>query len=193
MNSNPSRMSLTRHFSLADQSVGMQTLWIVFFSALTAIGAQVEIPNYPVPFTLQTMFVLLAGALLGPRNGALSQILYLVAGLLGAPVFSGAGFGIVKLVGVTGGYLASFPVAAALVGYLVQRQEGLVWTFISMGLGLVVIFSCGTLHLYTYHIHNFSAAFTSGFMIFSWWDILKLGAAAMTYHEIAKRWPRVPR
>lgn len=169
-----------------------QSAWIVTFAALTTIGARVEIPHYPVPFTLQTFFVLLGGAFLGVRNGAVSQLLYLAIGALGLPVFSGGGFGIVKIIGSTGGYLLSFPIAAALVGYLVGVRKGYVWTLVSMFLGLVVIFISGTLYLNFVTLHNMQQAFVSGFLIFSWWDILKLTAAAAIYNEFAKRYRKLP-
>ena len=175
-----------------EQGVASQTMWIVLFTAATAIGARVEIPHQPVPYTLQTMFVLLSGAFLGARNGALSQMLYLGIGLLGAPVFSMGGFGIAKLLGPTGGYLLAFPVAAGLVGFVIQQRRTLVWSFISMAAGLMVIFASGTIQLYAVVFKNWGDAFSAGLLIFSWWDVLKLSAAAMTYHEVAKRWPRIP-
>jgi biotin transport system substrate-specific component len=168
-------------------------MWVTVFAIATVLGARVEIPHQPVPYTLQTMIVLLSGAFLGSRNGALSQMLYLLSGALGAPVFSAGSFGIATLLGPTGGYLLAFPAAAAVVGYLVQRRRTLVWTFISMASGLVLIFACGTIQLYAVAIRNPGDAFLGGFLIFSWWDALKLGAAAMTYHEVAKRWPNLPR
>jgi len=181
-----------RTFVRPQQSVLSQAIWVALFAAATAVGARVEIPHEPVPFTLQTLFVLLSGAFLGARNGALSQVLYLSMGVLGAPVFALGGFGIAKLLGPTGGYLLAFPVAAALVGYLIQFQRALLWSFISMASGLVVVFACGTIQLYAVVFKDWAAAFNAGFLIFSWWDVLKLSAAAMTYHEIAKRWARVP-
>ncbi|MEW6509410.1 MAG: biotin transporter BioY [Bacteroidota bacterium] len=169
-----------------------QTFWVTMFAALTAVGARVEIPHEPVPFTLQTLPVLLAGAFLGPRNGALSQCAYLLAGILGAPVFAGGAFGLATLGGPTGGYLLGFPLAALVVGILVHRRKTLLWSFLSMAAGLLVVFSLGTLHLYAFTLHDAAAAFSSGFLIFSWWDMLKLGAAAMTYYEVSKRWRRLP-
>lgn len=180
--------SLDRPF----QSARSQLLWIAGFAAATALGARLEIPHSPVPFTLQTLCVLLAGAFLGPRNGAISQLLYLAAGVLGAPVFSGGAFGLAQLLGPTGGYLVSFPLAAAVVGFLVSKHTGLARSVVSMALGLLVVFFCGTLQLYAVAVHDWNTAFLSGFLIFTWWDIVKLFAAAMTYHEVAKRWPRVP-
>ena len=169
-----------------------QVFWVVMFAALTAVGARIEVPHEPVPYTMQTFFVLLGGAFLGPRNGAISQVVYLAIGALGVPVFASAGFGLGRLFGPTGGYLLAFPAAAAIVGYLVERHRSRPWIFFSMAMGLLVIFACGTIQLYAKAIHDWVAAFNSGFLIFSWWDAVKLGAAAMGYHEAAKRWPRIP-
>jgi len=96
----------------------------VLVAALTAAFAQVTVPYplSPAPFTLQTAGVYLAGLLLGPVWGAFSLVLYLLVGVAGAPVFAGGGAGYGALVGPTGGYLVSFPVAAALIGGLVHRR-----------------------------------------------------------------------
>jgi biotin transport system substrate-specific component len=172
-------------------SILTQTLWISGTALLTAVAARLEIPHYPVPFTLQTMVVLLAGAFLGARNGALSQMLYVAMGAAGLPVFAGGALGFWHLFGPTGGYLLSFPMAAALIGYLLRDRRSFAWVALSMATGLLVIFAVGTIHLYAVALHNFGAAFSAGFLIFSWWDVLKLGAASMIYSEVAKRWPKV--
>ncbi len=169
-----------------------QAGWITVFAALTALGAQVQIPHQPIPFTLQTFFVLLSGAFLGARNGFIAQLLYIAAGVIGLPVFTGATFGLVKIFGLTGGYLISFPIAAALIGYLVTVRTGYVWTIISMFFGLVVIFTIGTLYLNFIAFQNIQQALISGFLIFSWWDILKLTAAAAIYNEFSKRYKKLP-
>ncbi len=173
-------------------SILEQAAWISAFAGLTAIGAQVEIPHQPIPFTLQTFFVLLSGAFLGARNGFLSQMLYLAVGAIGLPVFSGATFGLVKLFGFTGGYLMGFPLAAALIGYLLSVRKGYVWTLFSMFLGLTVIFTLGTLYLNFIAVHDLRQAILSGFLIFSWWDILKLTAATAIYSEMSKRFKKLP-
>lgn len=169
----------------------VQALWIAAFGGLTALGARVEIPHHPVPYTLQTFFVLLAGAMLGARNGAISMILYLTIGALGAPVFSSGGFGLAKFVGPTGGYLLAFPVVAAVVGLLTENYKSYFGIVLSMFVGLMILFVAGTLHLHAFYLHNLSAAFSSGFLIFSWWDMVKLFAAASIYFQVAKRWRRV--
>jgi len=169
-----------------------QLLWVVGGAAATAASAQWQIPHQPVPYTLQTLIVLLTGAFLGARNGALSQLLYLAAGALGAPVFSGWSAGIGTLLGPTGGYLVAFPAAAAVVGFLTRRRGRFLSSLGSMAAGLLLIFVCGTLQLYAFFLHDWGVALSSGFLIFSWWDLLKLFAAATTYHELSKRWPRLP-
>jgi biotin transport system substrate-specific component len=176
----------------SSSSTLVQVGWISLFAALTAIGAQIQIPHHPIPFTLQTFFVLLSGAFLGTRNGFIAQLFYIAAGAIGLPVFTGATFGLVKIFGFTGGYLMSFPIAAALIGYLVTIHKGYVWTIISMFLGLSVVFIFGSLYLNFIVIHNIQQAIISGFLIFSWWDILKLFAAAAIYNEFAKRYRKLP-
>jgi biotin transport system substrate-specific component len=182
-------------------SVAAQAGWIFFFAAVTALGAQLEIPHNPVPYTLQTFFILLGASFLGSRNGALSQVLYLAAGAVGAPVFAGGAAGFSLFSGVTGGYLIGFVIGAMVVGYLVENppsfwriemRRGYLWTLFSMAVGLVVIFACGTVFLYAGFIHNFAEAFVSGFLVFSWWDLLKLFAAAAIYNEFAKRYRKLP-
>lgn len=171
---------------LSGATVSTQALWITAFTILTAIGAQIEIPHKPVPYTLQTFFVLLAGAFLGMRNGAISQLAYLAIGIVGVPVFSGLGFGLARLLGPTGGYLLSFPIAAFAVGYLLRQQKSFIWSFLSMAVGLFIIFSFGTLQLYFVYYRDWLLAVTNGLLIFSWWDVLKLFAAASIYSTVVK-------
>jgi biotin transport system substrate-specific component len=185
--STTSKLALPKPFALPGATIAAQACWVAAFAGFTALGARLEIPHSPVPYTLQTLVVLLAGAFLGPRNGAISQLSYLAAGILGAPVFAGGAAGLAPFIGPTGGYLAGFPLGAAVVGLLVPRGTSLGWAFLSMAAGLLVIFTLGTVHLYAFTLHDFSAAVASGFLIFSWWDMLKLGAAAMTYHAVHTR------
>jgi biotin transport system substrate-specific component len=101
-----------------------RVLLVVSFALLTALGARLSIPlpGTDVPVTMQTLVVTLAGALLGPYLGATSQIVYLLAGSAGLPVFAMGG-GFAYLLGPTGGYLLSYPLAAALTGKLSQAAQ----------------------------------------------------------------------
>lgn len=97
-------------------------LLIVAFAALMALGAQINAPMVPVPMTMQTFAVLLAGAVLGPWRGTASTLLYLAAAAAGLPILSDGASGPEPFVGPTAGYLFAFPVAAALVGALFTRD-----------------------------------------------------------------------
>ncbi len=156
----------------------IRLIQIILFAVGTAIAAQIEIPHQPVPYTLQTFAVLLAGAILGPRAGAASQILYLLMGISGLPVFSEFGYGIHPILGPTGGYLLSFPLAAFTVGYLLAGELSYFRSLVSMLAGLFVIFTLGTIQLHFVYYHDLRASLTNGFLIFSWWDAVKAVSAA---------------
>ncbi len=98
-----------------------QIALVIAGSLIIAVSAQIAVPLWPVPMTLQTLAVLIVGAALGPRLGAISAALYLLEGALGLPVFSGFAAGPHHLVGPTAGYLFAFPVAAAIAGYAAAR------------------------------------------------------------------------
>ena len=118
-----------------------RVLGIAAFALLTAVGALIRIPLpfTPVPITLQTLFVLLAGVYLGGRDGALSQLAYLGLGAIGLPLFAGSG----GLLGATGGFLLSFPIAALLVGSLLRPGDS-AWRAIPvLAAANLVIFGLG--------------------------------------------------
>ena len=169
--------------------------WIFSFTILTAIAAQFTIPVKPVPFTLQTMVVLLAGALLGPKNGAYSQIIYLFLGVIGLPVFAQIpdnAIGFARLFGPTGGYLLSFPVAAFLVGYLVQKNKKYLAVILSMFAGNLLIIFTGTFYLGLFYLNSFSEAVVAGAAIFSVWMVVKVFISATIYFGISKKYETLP-
>jgi biotin transport system substrate-specific component len=170
--------SLVKKINGTFESIMVQSLWIMGYAVVMALGAQLELPHYPVPFTTQTLFVLCAGVLLGAQSGGLSMAFYLALGVVGLPAFAGGAFGLAKLFGPTGGYLLSFPIAAFVVGYLSRLRKEYWWMLLTMTVGLLIIFSLGTMQLNFVYFHNWGNAMTSGFLIFSWWDALKLIAAA---------------
>lgn len=99
-----------------------EALLVLGFSLFTALCAQIALWIGPVPITGQTLAVLLAGAALGAKRGALSQLVYLGEGLLGLPVFAGGLAGPAVLMGPRGGYLLGFVAAAFVVGWLAERR-----------------------------------------------------------------------
>jgi len=185
-------LTLTQLFSTVKES---ELFWVISFSILTAISAQVSIPIKPVPFTLQTMIVLLAGAFLGSKNGAYSQVLYIFLGAIGLPVFAQTAdgtMGFARLIGPTGGYLLAFPVAAYLVGLLTEKNQKYLTVIISMFVAELVVILFGTLYLYAAYLHNFIDAVKAGAAIFTLWMAVKVIAAASIYFAIAKKQPRLP-
>ena len=116
----------------------------VFGSAALAVSAKMQIPFWPVPFTLQTLVVLLVGMTFGPRLGAATVALYLGQGAAGLPVFATGG-GLAYFAGPTGGYLIGFLVAALLMGWMAERGWGrsVLSTVGAMLAGTAVIFACG--------------------------------------------------
>ncbi len=100
-------------------------VFAALFAALTGAVAwfKIPLPFTPVPITLQTLMVLLSGAMLGAYYGALAMIIYLVLGAIGLPVFAGGSSGVGALLGPTGGYLFSYPVAAFVIGYMTQKRK----------------------------------------------------------------------
>ncbi|CAN5126117.1 biotin transporter BioY [soil metagenome] len=154
---------------------------VVGFALLTALAAQITIPLpwTPVPLTGTTFAVLLAGATLGWRAGAASQLLYVVLGAAGLPFYQGGESGWTYATGVTGGYLLGFVVAAAAVGYLAERgQDRSVATSIpAMLAGTAVVYLFGVVWLA--HVLGVDAvtALTQGMLPFVIGDSLKLVAA----------------
>lgn len=156
-----------------------QAKHIALFAALIVAGAKIYIPHEPVPFTLQTLFVVLAGAFLGWRNGVISVLSYLALGAVGLPVFAGWVAGASIFVGTTAGYSFAFVVAAGIVGAIIKANDSFLWTTLTMLIGFVIIFACGAFYLNVVFIHNWAVSMTQGFMIFSYWDLIKLAAVGI--------------
>jgi biotin transport system substrate-specific component len=193
MKSSTKSLTYTQLFSSIKEST---IYWVLSFSILTAISAQISIPIKPVPFTLQTMIVLLAGAFLGAKNGAYSQLIYICLGAIGLPVFAQTAdgtMGLARLIGPTGGYLLAFPVAAYLVGYLTEKNQKYLTVIIAMFVAELVVIAFGTLYLYAAYLHNFVDAVKAGAAIFTVWMVVKVFAAATIYFGVAKKQPKLPK
>ncbi|MBE3557617.1 MAG: biotin transporter BioY [Ktedonobacteraceae bacterium] len=156
-------------------------LLIIGFSLFLALCARVSfhLPFTPVPISLQTLAVLLSGAALGSRRGALAMLVYLAEGIAGLPVFVG-GAGLAYLAGPTGGYLVAFPFAAFAVGWLCE--QGLDRRYLTSALamlpGSVIIYALGMAWLAVLLHGNLTRAFVLGVLPFIPGDLLKLIVAA---------------
>jgi biotin transport system substrate-specific component len=153
---------------------------VVGFSLLTALAAQVvlPLPFTPVPLTGQTFAVLLTGALLGPRLGALAMLAYLAEGAAGLPFFRGGAGGVGHLSGATAGYLLAFPAAAYVTGYLAERgwDRRFLTAAAAMALGSLVILACGWAWLAL--TFGGTQAFRLGVAPFLPGDVIKIALAA---------------
>jgi len=120
---------------------------VLGFSLLMALSAQIVIPVGTVPYTGQTFVVLLTGALLGSRLGAITMIVYLLEGASGLPFFSGGHGGIVHLMGPTGGYLIGFPAGAFITGAFAEHgwDRKFITAAAAMAIGSAVIILSGWL------------------------------------------------
>jgi len=144
---------------------------IAMFAALTAIGAFIKIPLPVVPFTLQIVFVFLAGSLLGSRNGLQSQLVYIGVGLVGLPVFTQGG-GITYVLQPTFGFLIGFALAALVIGFMIERVETPTKKhFIGANIvGLFIIYAVAVPYLYVslnFWLHmktSWSHIFVVGFL-----------------------------
>ncbi|HEX8422040.1 MAG TPA: biotin transporter BioY [Pyrinomonadaceae bacterium] len=154
---------------------------VVAFSLFIALSAQVVVPLpfTPVPITLQTFAVLLTGALLGSRLGALAVVAYLVEGASGLPFFRGGNGGWLYLaLSPTAGYLLAYPLAAFLTGRLAERgwDRKFLTAAAAIGLGSIVILFGGWLGLLRFY--SAPQAFALGVLPFVVGDIVKIALAA---------------
>jgi biotin transport system substrate-specific component len=169
---------------------------VLFVAALTAAAAQVSmpLPFTPVPFTLQPMVVLLGWAALGARLGMASQIVYLLAGIAGLPVFAASPLlpqGLLRLLGPTGGYLMSYPLAAFVAGALAERgfDRRYLTSVVAMAAGLAVVFAGGVAWLTWFArpaLFDLRAALHAGLYPFLPADLLKICIAAAVMPAIWK-------
>lgn len=153
---------------------------VSMFTALTAGGAIISIPIGPLPITLQTLFVLLSGMVLGPILGPLSQIVYIALALIGIPIFTGFSGGLQILLKPSFGFAIGFIFAAYIVGKITFNHTSLKKMWLASLLASIVIYLFGL--PYMYFILNtimemnlsFSHVFKIGCLLFIPGDLAKL-------------------
>lgn len=150
------------------------------FSLLVALSAQIVIPVGPVPITGQTFAVLLTGALLGSRLGAITMIVYLMEGASGLPFFYGGSSGVAHLLGQTGGYLVAFPAAAFITGAFAEHgwDRRFLTAAAAMAVGSAVIMVTGWLYFSILTSTSPLVAFQHTVLRFIPGDIVKIALAA---------------
>jgi len=117
---------------------------VSLFAALICVSSIIILPIGPVPVTLQVFFIVLTGAVLGPKMGALSVVIWILLGTFGLPVFAGGKAGPMVILGPTGGYLPGFAICAWIVGVLTQKQtSSRVRIGVAMVIGMTVAYAIG--------------------------------------------------
>ncbi len=164
-------------------------IYAAMFGAITAVGAFVIIPLPPVPITLQTLFTALSGALLGGSLGALSQVVYVLLGIIGLPVFAGGKAGLGVLFGPTGGYLIGFVAASFVIGKMIEgkKEAGFVWIAFAMVLGFLVLYALGVLQLSLVAKLDFAKALSAGMLPFLIGDVVKIVVATFVTLKLRDR------
>jgi biotin transport system substrate-specific component len=160
---------------------------VALMAAVTAVAAQIAIPLpfSPVPFTLQVPAVVLSGLLLGPRYGALAQAIYVLVGAVGVPVFAGFRGGLGIIFGPTGGYLLSYPLAAAVAGLAAYaaahspRRRALTVGSLWGVAALAVIYAIGAGWLSVVTDLPLAVAVAQGVLPFVVFDLIKVVLAAL--------------
>lgn len=161
------------------------------FATLIMVGAMIRIPLPYIPFTLQTLFVFLAGLVLGPVLGLLSAVLYMTAGLIGLPVFTGGG-GLLYVFQPSFGYILSFCPAAYIIGYLAHRRQdaSIAYLMRCCLAGLVVVYLIGVFYMGIILRWQLDRSISiwqlmvSGALVFLPGDVLSSFAASYLYRRL---------
>lgn len=132
------------------RSLARNALLILAGSLAVGLGAQVDVPMYPVPMSLQTLVISAIGLTYGARLAGLTLLAYLVEGAVGLPVFAGGGAGVAHLFGPTFGYLIGFVAMAWMTGLMVERgfNTGLLRLFVAALVPTALLFVPGVLWLW---------------------------------------------
>lgn len=161
-------------------NIDKRTLNIVIcgiFAGITAVASQIVIPLpfSPIPINLALVSVFLSGGILGYKLGFASQLVYLMIGAFGVPVFAGFMGGPGRILGPTGGYLASYPLVALIVGLIISKsKKSLTVNAIAMALGLLLCYSIGTLWFSFSTKTSIQASLSMCIYPFLFGDILKI-------------------
>ena len=172
--------------TLAGGSPARKAAIVAAGSLFIAAMTQIAVPFYPVPMTLQTLAVMLIGVTFGFRMATATVALYLLEGLAGLPVFSNFGFGYAKFVGPTGGYLAGFLIAAAVMGFLADRglTRGWAGMIAVLLVGEVIVFALGFGWLS--QLIGAEKAWLGGVVPFLLGDLVKLAIVALIARGVLK-------
>ncbi len=158
------------------------------FAALTAICSQIAFDIGPVPLSFATFAIFVTGGMLGARYGTISQLVYVLIGAVGAPVFAHftGGFSIVS--GPTGGYIVGYVVAAFIIGLIVQKININIYVIlpIAMLIGIIACYALGT--VWFMYVTNRKLWDSLGLCVFPFipGDIIKIALATILVARLKK-------
>ncbi|WP_446897946.1 biotin transporter BioY [Clostridium sp. LBM24168] len=168
------------HFSVKEMCT------VAIFTAITAVLAQISIPLpfSPVPITMQLLAIYLSSIILGSKLGTLSQIIYILLGAVGIPVFANFSGGLSILVGPTGGFLISFPIIAFIIGKLSENSLNITFKILGLLFSLIVCYFIGTLQFIL--ITNMSIQKSMALCVLPYipLDIVKIVVAYLVGHNV---------
>ncbi len=164
-------------------------IYAAMFGAVTAVGAFMIIPLPPIPITLQTLFTALSGALLGGALGALSQVVYILLGIIGLPVFAGGKAGLGVLFGPTGGYLIGFIAGSFVIGKIIDLKSGagILRIALAMVAGFLVIYAFGVFQLSLVAGLSLAKTLSAGMLPFLIGDAFKIAVATFVALKLRDR------
>lgn len=178
-------LSFTR--SLQSAGLAGKAAAVLIGSVLIAAAAQVEVPMFPVPMTMQTFAVLAIGLLYGGRLGALTVITYLAWGAMGFPVFSGAAnLAVLMAKPFTAGYLVGFAVAAGVAGLIAERGRGILSSVLGVLAGTAVIYALGLAWLAYMMGGDIAKAVAVGAVPFLFGDAVKAALAVAVREGVGR-------
>ncbi|TSA22754.1 MAG: biotin transporter BioY [Actinomycetales bacterium] len=177
-----SQVSNLRTALIQRASIATQISLILTGTVFLALMAQISfpIPGSPVPFTGQTLGVLLLGTAYGASLGFSTMAFYLLMGILGAPIFAAGSHGLEKIAGATGGYLVGMLISTLVLGALAGRKwDQKIKTVIpTMIIGNSVVFTFGLIWLHQYTGQSWAWTFEKGFTPFIFGEVLKIAIAS---------------
>lgn len=165
----------------ATRSLGAKLAMVLLGSLLVAASAQVSVPMWPVPMTLQTLAISVIGLTFGARLAAATLAAYLVQGAMGLPVFAGGAAGLPYMLGPTGGFLVGFVAMAWLTGWIAERgfNRGFARLFIAAFVPALLLFIPGVLWLWAVTPLDLERAVMAGAVPFQVGGIVKSALAAL--------------
>lgn len=161
-------------------------VYCALFAAIIAVASQIFVPVQPIPINAGLFAVLLCGGMLGKKYGTLSVVVYILLGIMGAPVFAGFRGGLGVLAGPTGGYIAGYVVIAFVAGAVCEKTKKLKYTIPFMILAVMLCYCLGTLWFCVTTGNGFVSAFSMCVIPFVPWDILKIVLASTVIKKYIK-------